>query len=62
MLRRSYLFVLAPVLLYVCLAGAQESQYPIRERIAQKDVQKYQTSSYQELAMQKSQPPTGERA
>jgi len=50
-----------PVLLHVGLASAQES-YPIMEQIAQKIIQKYQTSSCQQLAQQKSQPPTGQKA
>jgi hypothetical protein len=50
-----------PVLLHVGLASAQES-YPIMEQVAQKVIQKYQTSSCQQLAQQKSQPPTGQQA
>jgi hypothetical protein len=51
-----------PLLLYVGLASAQESHYPVMEKLAQKIVQKYQTSSCQELAQQKSHPPTGQQA
>src|SRR5262245_17697131 len=61
MLRRASLLVLVSVLLPVGLARAQES-YPIMERVAQKVIQKYQTSSCQQLATQKSQPPTGQKA
>src|SRR5215813_13960225 len=61
MIRRAVLVVCAPVLLYVGLAGAQES-YPIMEKVAQKVVEKYQTASCQQLAQQKSQPPTGQKA
>src|SRR5882672_2440133 len=61
MVRRSYLFALVPVLLHVGIASAQES-YPIMEKIAQKVIEKYQTSSCQQLAMQKSQPPTEKKA
>ena len=61
MLRRAALLVGVPVLLHVGLASAQES-YPIMEQIAQKIIQKYQTSSCQQLAQQKSQPPTGQKA
>jgi hypothetical protein len=50
------------VLLAVGIASAQESHYPVMEKIAQKIVQKYQTSSCQELAQQKSHPPTGQQA
>ena len=61
MIRRLYLFALASVLLPVGIASAQES-FPIMEKIAQKVVEKYQTSSCQQLAQQKSQPPTGKKA
>jgi hypothetical protein len=61
MTRWSYPFVLVPLLLHIGIASAQES-YPIMERIAQKVIEKYQTSSCEQLAMQKSHPPTGERA
>jgi hypothetical protein len=50
-----------PFLLPVGLARAQES-YPIMERVAQKVIEKYQTSSCQQLAQQKKQPPTGQKA
>jgi hypothetical protein len=62
MLRHAYLFALVSVLLPLSLASAQGSQYPIMEKIAQKVVQKYQTSSCQQLAQKKSQPPTGQEA
>jgi len=63
MIRRSYLFVpvLLLVLLYAVIASAQES-YPIMEKVAQKVIQKYQSSSCEELAMQKAHPPTGQKA
>ena len=53
MFRRAALFALLLVLLPLGLARAQESHYPIMEKIAQKIVQKYQTSSCQDLAKQK---------
>jgi hypothetical protein len=62
MLRHLPLFVLVLLLLLVGLARAQESHYPVMEKMAQKIVQKYQTSSCQDLAKQKSQPPTGKQA
>jgi hypothetical protein len=49
MIRRAYLLAFVSVLLFVGLARAQES-YPIMERVAQKVIQKYQTSSCQQLA------------
>jgi len=61
MLRRAVLLVCVPILLYGGLASAQEA-YPIMEQVAQKIIQKYQTSSCQQLAQQKSQPPTGQKA
>ena len=61
MIRRLYLLALVSVLLPVDLARAQES-YPIMEKVAQKVIEKYQTSSCQQLAQQKKQPPTGQRA
>ena len=61
MIRRAALLVWVSVLLHVGLASAQEA-YPIMEQVAQKIIQKYQTSSCQQLAQQKSQPPTGQKA
>ena len=61
MIRRTFLLALVSVLLLVGLARAQES-YPIMEKVAQKVIEKYQTSSCQQLAQQKKQPPTGQRA
>jgi hypothetical protein len=61
MIRRFYLLAFVSVLLPVGLASAQES-FPIMEKIAQKVIDKYQTSSCQALAQQKKQPPTGEKA
>jgi hypothetical protein len=61
MMRRAYLLALVSVLLPVGLASAQES-YPIMERVAQKIIEHYQTSSCQQLAQQKKQPRTGPRA
>jgi hypothetical protein len=60
MIRRFYLFALTSMLLPVGLASAQD--YPIMDKVAQKVIQKYQTSSCQQLAQEKSQPPTGQKA
>ncbi|MGA7879134.1 MAG: hypothetical protein WCA08_25970, partial [Desulfoferrobacter sp.] len=46
---------------YAGIASAQES-YPIMDKVAQKVIQKYQSSSCEELAMQRSHPPTGQKA
>src|SRR5262245_28408547 len=61
MIRRTFLLAWMSVLLPVGLAQAQES-YPIMETVAQNVIEKYQTSSCQQLAQQKTQPPTGQRA
>jgi len=61
MMRRAALFVCVPLLLHTGIASAQES-FPIMEKVAQKVIEHYQTSSCQALAQQKSQPPTGEKA
>ena len=61
MIRRVSLLALVPLLLLAGLASAQES-FPIMERVAQKVIEHYQTSSCQQLAQQKSQPRTGPRA
>ena len=61
MARYYYVLALITLPIYLGIASAQDS-YPIMEKIAQKVIQKYQTSSCQQLAMEKSQPPTGEKA
>ena len=60
MCKRFSLFMIASVLLPVGVASAQD--YPILDKIAQKVIQKYETSSCQQLAEEKSHPPTGEKA
>ena len=60
MRKRSYLFVLTSILLPGGITSAQ--QYPIMEKVVQKVIQKYQTSSCQQLAEEKSHPPTGQKA
>ena len=63
MSRRYYVLTLITLLLCGGIyAHAQQSQYPLMEKIAQKVIQKYQQSSCQQLAMEKSQPPTGKKA
>ncbi|HJY84850.1 MAG TPA: hypothetical protein VKK81_27685 [Candidatus Binatia bacterium] len=61
MRQRVFVFALVAGLLPVGIASAQP-QYPIMEKIAQKVIQKYQTSSCQQLAQAKSQPPSGQKA
>jgi len=64
MRKRSCIIVLVmlSLLSFLGAAGAQEERYPIMERVAQKVIQKYQTASCQEIAMQKAHPPTGKKA
>ena len=57
MLGFRYLVLPAAILLHVGFANAQ--QYPLMDKLADKVVQKYRTSSCQELAQKKSQPPMG---
>lgn len=58
---RKAMWVAAAALLSVSgAAGAQ--QYPIVDKIAQKVISHYQTSSCQQLIAEKGQKPTGERA
>ena len=52
-MKRTFLFALGLGLLYVATASAQ--QFPIMDKIADKIVQKYQTSSCEQLWQQKSQ-------
>jgi hypothetical protein len=59
--RYSYLLALITFMFYVGVASAQES-YPMLDKLAQKVIQKYQTTSCEQLALEKSQPPTGRRA
>jgi len=46
MAKRTWLFILAPVLAYVCVASAQ---YPILDMVAQKVIGKYQSSTCEQL-------------
>lgn len=52
-MKRHYLFALMLTLLYVCIGNAQ--QYPIMDKIAAKVIQKYQTSTCEQLWEKKSQ-------
>ena len=53
MSKRSYLFGLTLALLYLGAAGAQ--QYPIMDKVAAKIIQKYQTSTCEQLYQEKAQ-------
>ncbi len=59
MFRFRYWFLPGILLFQVGVAGAQ--QFPIMDKLADKVVQKYQSSSCQELIAKKSQPPPAKR-
>ena len=52
-MRRSYLFALSFALLF---AGVSSAQFPILDMIADKVIQKYQSSTCEQLWQQKGQP------
>lgn len=52
MSKRPYLFLLVLGLLYLSTASAQ---YPIMDKVADKIIQKYQTSTCEQLYIQKAQ-------
>jgi hypothetical protein len=59
---RGYVIVLAGLLGFVGVADAQNGpQYRLMEKLAQKVIEKYQTTSCQELAQQKNQPKAGQQ-
>jgi hypothetical protein len=57
-MRRTGLLALAITLTYVSMGAAQ--QYPIMDKVADKVIAKYQSSSCQQLYQQKQQPPSPE--
>ncbi len=59
--KRFCLLTLLSVLLCAGAANAQE-QFPIMEKLAGKVIHKYQTSSCEQLAMERMHPPTGQKA
>jgi hypothetical protein len=63
---KSY-FVLAVLLLLMLAinvpsANTEQSEYPVMDKVAQKVVDKYQTSSCEDLKAQKEQPPDPKQA
>lgn len=61
MTKRLGLFVFLPAVLFVAVAGAQ--QFPLLDQVADKVVQKYKTSTCEQLWEKKAQPkqpPTAE--
>ena len=59
MIKYFCLFVLAALPLHVGIAAAAE--YPIMDKVAEMVIQKYQSSSCEELAAKKGQSATGRR-
>jgi hypothetical protein len=63
---RSYLAVALLLLLTLTVsvpsANTQQSQYPVLDKVAQKVIDKYQTSSCEDLKAQKEQPPDPQQA
>jgi hypothetical protein len=55
-------FFILLALVMVPSARTQESQYPLMDRVAQKVIEKYQTSSCEQLKAQKQQPQPGQQA
>jgi hypothetical protein len=51
-MKRHYAFAVLLALLYVCVGNAQ--QYPVMDMIANKVIQKYQSSSCEQLWQQKA--------
>lgn len=57
------LAVLAMAIISVpVIAHAQQSQYPVLDDLANKVIAKYQNASCDQLAAQKQNPPTGQKA
>jgi hypothetical protein len=63
---RSYFSFAALFLLMLAInvpsASTQQSEYPVMDKVAQKVVDKYQTSSCEDLKAQKEQPPDPKQA
>jgi len=51
------LLFLTTLALYVPAASTQQSEYPVMDKVAQKVIDKYQTSSCEDLKAKKAQPP-----
>ncbi|MFH0343030.1 MAG: hypothetical protein ACHBNF_13065 [Chromatiales bacterium] len=61
MIKHLNLLILPPLLICCGAASAQPGQYPVMDKVVEKVLQKYQTSSCQQLANEKSQPPSGKK-
>jgi hypothetical protein len=53
--------VVALGLICITAAGAEAQQYPMLDRLAAKVVEKYQTSSCEQIAAQRASRPSGQR-
>ena len=62
MKRNLAVLVLMAAVLGAAIVGSRAQQHPMLDRVADKVVQKYQTSSCQQLAAERGQRPTGARA
>ena len=58
--RTAAIALLAGVIV-ACAAGAHAQQYPLMDRVAEKIVQKYQTSSCEQLAAERGHHASGRR-
>jgi hypothetical protein len=59
-MRRTSVLAFAASLICIAIAAAQaQGQYPVMDRLAQRVIQKYQSSSCQQLAAQRGQRPSG---
>jgi hypothetical protein len=45
----------------IAISGTAQDQHPMLDQLANKVIQKYQTSSCQQLAQQKQEPPSPEK-
>lgn len=61
-MRTNLLAALGLGLSAMCAIAANAQQYPMLDSLADKVIQKYQSSSCAELAAQRATPPTGRRA
>jgi hypothetical protein len=48
-------------LFLIAISGTAQDQHPMLDQLANKVIQKYQTSSCQQLAQQKQEPPSPEK-
>jgi hypothetical protein len=63
-MRRTYYLLVLAVLTSIVGSSAvsPQGQYPIADKVAAKVIEKYQTSSCQQLAAMKKEPPSGPEA